>query len=182
MTVLNRSLELAEGLARRRLRLVLAESCTGGRASAELIEVPGISTWFCGAAVTYRESVKRDWLRVSAAVLRQSTAESQETTDAMALGVLSITSEADLACAITGHLGPNVDLAVDGWLFLAIATRASSNTSSKTEPTADLVLPQVVYQNSIRLQSQQRPQRQVEAAHWMLGEIADFLSRLPSES
>ena len=64
-------LELAESLGRGQLSgrrranaLVLAESCTGGLAAAALATIPGISRWFCGSAVTYRDQTKIDWLAV----------------------------------------------------------------------------------------------------------------------
>lgn len=175
----DRKQELAQGLAHRRLHLVLAESCTGGRAAALLTEVPGISQWFCGSSVTYRESVKHQWLQVAEELMHQHTAESQQTSDSMALGALSNTNEADLACAITGHLGPGVEIAVDGLVFLSIATRSSPMDNCDSAAAKVSTSPAVIiYRNTRRLDSTSRTQRQLEAARWMLGEILDLLPRI----
>jgi len=97
--------QLAHRLAETRMRLVLAESCTGGLVAATLATIPGISQWFCGSAVTYRDQTKIDWLDVSATHLVHLTAVSEEVAGEMATGVLQGTQEADLAVSITGHLG-----------------------------------------------------------------------------
>ena len=86
------------------MRIVFAESCTAGLASAQLAQVPGISDWMCGSAVTYRESVKQDWLGIDAAMLAKHTAVSAAVTRQMSEQVLRRTPEADLSVAVTGHL------------------------------------------------------------------------------
>ena len=47
-------------------KVVFAESCTCGMAAALLGEVPGISNYFCGSQVVYRDLSKIDWLGVDA--------------------------------------------------------------------------------------------------------------------
>ncbi len=88
------------------VRLVLAESCTGGTLSGALMQVPGVSKVFCGSAVTYREDTKVNWLGVRPETLRLHSAVSAETTEEMARGVLWATPEADIGFAVTGHYGP----------------------------------------------------------------------------
>ena len=61
--------KVVDRLADRQMRIVLAESCTGGMISAELAKVPGVSQWLCGSAVTYRSPTKVEWLNVDAGVL-----------------------------------------------------------------------------------------------------------------
>lgn len=99
--------ELALILERRNLRLVLAESCTAGLAAAQLARVPGISRYLCGSAVVYQEATKTAWLGVPAEYFQPGGpgVVSGETAAAMADGVLERTPPADLAVAITGHLG-----------------------------------------------------------------------------
>jgi nicotinamide-nucleotide amidase len=169
-----RTRELAQRLAQLNLRLVLAESCTGGKAAALLTEVPGISQWFCGSAVTYRELTKQEWLQVPEEILQQYTAESQEASDSMALGVLARTSEADLGCAITGHLGPGVDSKVDGLVFLSIARKLGSAVGPQESRQASPA--SIGYRSASRLRSATRSDRQREAAQWMLHEIVKFLA------
>jgi nicotinamide-nucleotide amidase len=173
---------IAEKLTRLRLTVVLAESCTGGMAASLITEVPGVSECFCGSAVTYRETTKEAWLNVPHSVLKQFTAESQETSDAMAIGTLAKTPEADLCCAITGHLGPGVDPAIDGVIYLSLAQRPSTQPKGaktdlkKIEATQGIPVLQIVRQEVYRLQSQERIKRQREAAEKMLQHIGQYLN------
>ena len=114
---------LANELSRRRLKIVFAESCTGGLVSAVLAGVPGISEWLCGSAVTYRCNTKVAWLGVSASEIDLHTAVSREVAQQMATGVLEKTPEADLALSITGHLGPNAPQGFDGLVFVGVGIR-----------------------------------------------------------
>jgi PncC family amidohydrolase len=110
-------------------RLVLAESCTGGLAAATLARIPGISEFFCGSAVVYRNATKAAWLGVPAEQLEDPAIGpvSSRTAEDMARGVLARTSEADLAAAVTGHLGPEAPDGLDGEIFLATADRAETD-------------------------------------------------------
>jgi PncC family amidohydrolase len=96
--------QLAWQLHHHQTKIVFAESCTAGLVSAILAQVPGISNWLCGSAVTYQESVKHDWLRIDTIALREHTAVSRQVTDMMAEEVLRMTSAAGISVAITGHL------------------------------------------------------------------------------
>ena len=155
-------LNIAQSLQSNNARVVFAESCTGGMAAALLTQVPGISDFFCGSAVTYREQTKRGWLEVPAEITERFTAESQPTTDAMAIGVLEKTPEATVACAITGHLGPDAAADVDGIVFMSIARQSPEG-------------PTVVAGERYRLNGIERVERQLEAAEWMLGRLARWL-------
>ena len=59
----------------------------------------------------------------SRSVLKRFSAESAEATCQMAEAVLKKTPEANLAAAITGHLGPQAPVEIDGKIFMAIALR-----------------------------------------------------------
>jgi PncC family amidohydrolase len=119
--------ELFALLERRRIRLAAAESCTGGGFASALVGVPGVSQWFCGSAVTYRDDTKHRWLGVRAADLANPaiTAVSETVARAMAAGVLERTPEADCALATTGHLGPAAPPGQDGLVYLGFASRMS---------------------------------------------------------
>lgn len=121
--------QLVKKLAQHELKLVLAESCTGGLVAAQLAKVPGVSNWLCGSTVTYRSETKSAWLNIDPDVIDRHTAVSSEVVVAMVQGVMRITPEADIAGAITGHLGPNAPLGFDGIVFVATAMRADSNPS-----------------------------------------------------
>lgn len=106
-------------------RLVLAESCTGGLAAAALTVVPGISDYFCGAAVTYRNETKAGWLAVSRVDLDNPRIGpvSSEVAAQMCIGILQQTPEADLAAISTGHLGPQAPPDQDGVVWLGVMSR-----------------------------------------------------------
>jgi PncC family amidohydrolase len=111
-------------LRARNLRLVLAESCTGGLAAALLARIPGVSEFLCGSAVVYQVETKARWLRVSRRLLRQHRAVSAEVASAMVAGALAQTPHADISAAVTGHLGPGAPPAQDGLVFVAFTRRA----------------------------------------------------------
>ncbi len=159
---------LAVVLEHHGLKVVFAESCTGGLVSAALAAIPGISRWLCGSAVTYTESAKIEWLGVSTAELKQHSAVSARVTRAMAAGVLSRTPEAELAVAVTGHLGPAAPHELDGVLFIVGLARTGSLTEPKLHQSA--------------LHSDSRPDRQVEAATAVLNMARIWAERLRSDA
>ena len=114
---------LSDVLLARKRRLILAESCTAGQVAASLGLRPGVSGALCGSFVTYRNSLKRDVLGIAADVLEHPGAVSREVAEAMAVGALARSTEADLAGSVTGHLGPNDPPELDGTVFFGIATR-----------------------------------------------------------
>lgn len=154
--------KLATLLADQKVRIVLAESCTAGLASAILAQNPGISQWHCGSAVTYREATKQAWLDVAASDLKQFSAVSEPVAVQMALGVLEKTPEADFAASITGHLGPDAPESLEGVVFVAIAQRANSATELRG-------------MRRIELQATQRADRQNEAAATMLHILSESI-------
>lgn len=117
--------ELARRLSASGRKLVLAESCTAGLTAAQLARVPGVSANFCGSAVVYRETTKTAWLGVPASNFQNDGpgVVSGATAEAMARGVLAQTPEADIAVAITGHLGPGAPPELDGVTFHGWAIR-----------------------------------------------------------
>ena len=83
------------------LKLVTAESCTGGLLASLLTDVPGMSHAFERGFVTYTHEAKQEMLGVPAAVLDTDGAVSEACARAMAEGALAH-SHADLAVSITG--------------------------------------------------------------------------------
>ncbi|HET6424444.1 MAG TPA: CinA family protein [Planctomycetaceae bacterium] len=159
------ALALATELREKGLKIVFAESCTAGLASATLARIPGISEQHCGSAVVYRLDTKHEWLGVSRGLLEDPGPVSKEVAEAMATGVLKKTPEADIAAAITGHLGPNAPAGQDGLIWMAVASRAGSpNVSAK----------------STHLKWMERDIRQIEAAEHLLNYAAEAVTRLPS--
>lgn len=87
------------------LRIVTAESCTGGLIGGCLTAVPGSSDVFDRGFVTYSNTAKTAMLGVPADLLRREGAVSEPVAIAMAEGALAA-SGADLAVAVTGISGP----------------------------------------------------------------------------
>lgn len=98
--------QVAARLCRNDLKLITAESCTGGLLASELTAVAGSSAWFEGAFVTYRLSAKERMLHVPSQVLVRYGAVSEPTARAMAEGALAA-SDANVSVAITGVAGPD---------------------------------------------------------------------------
>ncbi|MDF1854171.1 CinA family protein [Pseudooceanicola sp.] len=113
------------------LKLVTAESCTGGMVGAALTEVPGSSAVVLGGVVAYANSAKRRLLNVPRETLANHGAVSEEVALAMADGALAAFG-ADLAVAITGIAGPGgAGDKPEGRVCFAIA-RTGVETRSET--------------------------------------------------
>ena len=87
------------------LKLVTAESCTGGLVGAVLTEIAGSSEVFERGFVTYSNQAKMQMLGVSGDILNTHGAVSEAAVRAMAEGALAH-SPADVSVAITGVAGP----------------------------------------------------------------------------
>ncbi len=90
---------------KRKLKLVTAESCTGGLVAAALTAIAGSSDVVERAFVTYANEAKREMLGVSWDALLGHGAVSEPVARAMAAGALA-RSQADLAVSVTGVAGP----------------------------------------------------------------------------
>lgn len=89
----------------RGLKLVLAESCTGGLVGSRITDVPGSSEYFLGGVVAYAYEAKADLLGVSWDTLNTKGAVSRETVLEMARGIRNL-MKADIAMSVSGIAGP----------------------------------------------------------------------------
>ena len=103
--LLDAARKVVEANRARGLRIVAAESCTGGLVAAALTEIPGSSDVVEAGFVTYADEAKMDLLGVSLDVLETFGSVSVATAWSMAQGALAKT-RADTAVAITGIAGP----------------------------------------------------------------------------
>lgn len=92
-------------LKERHLKLVTAESCTGGGLSFWITAIPGSSDWFERGLVTYSNEAKEELLGVKKETLERFGAVSEETACEMAKGALKY-SHGNISIAITGIAGP----------------------------------------------------------------------------
>jgi nicotinamide-nucleotide amidase len=89
----------------RSLRIVTAESCTGGLVAAALCAIPGASDVFERGFVAYTNRAKQEMLGVSGDLIADLGAVSEPIARMMAEGAVE-NSHAHLSVAITGVAGP----------------------------------------------------------------------------
>ena len=99
------SKQVGDALKNAKLKLVTAESCTGGWVGEAVTAVAGSSDWFERGFITYSNAAKREVLGVAAVTIQQHGAVSEETAREMVLGALKH-SRAQISVAITGVAGP----------------------------------------------------------------------------
>lgn len=103
--------QIGDLLRRRGLKLVFAESCTGGLISHRITNIPGSSDYFLGSVIAYANEAKERLLGVNHQTLLDYGAVSRETALEMARGVrLALTPdfgvEQVIGLSITGIAGP----------------------------------------------------------------------------
>jgi nicotinamide-nucleotide amidase len=89
----------------RRVKIVTAESCTGGLIAGLLTEIPGSSATVERGFVVYSNRAKEEMLNVPGDLIADAGAVSEPVVRAMAEGALA-ESRANLAVAVTGVAGP----------------------------------------------------------------------------
>jgi len=122
--LLDEAARLLDCLRGAEMRLVTAESCTGGLITALLTEIPGSSDVVERGFVSYSNAAKQESLGVSAHLLAAHGAVSEAVARAMAEGAL-VQSHADIAVSVTGLAGPSGsgDKKPVGLVHLAVACR-----------------------------------------------------------
>ena len=97
---------LGKILLDKKLKLGLAESCTGGYISHLITSVSGSSSYFNGCVVPYHNEFKHSLLNVDQSIFETSGAVSKDCVIAMVKQTL-IKFNADVAIAVSGIAGPN---------------------------------------------------------------------------
>ncbi len=135
--------ELIKKLEAKKLKLVTAESCTGGLIAATIIAVPGSSKVFDRGFITYSNEAKTDLLCVPEELIKKHGAVSREVAEAMARGACS---KGNIAIAATGIAGPETsEHKPVGLVYLAVCyqgkTRVIENhiSGSRIEIQAETV-------------------------------------------
>jgi nicotinamide-nucleotide amidase len=103
---LHSSMQLAALLLQKKLKLVTAESCTGGLIAAACTDLAGSSDWFERGFVTYSNASKTEMLDVEGQLIASHGAVSEAVARAMAQGALQH-SAAQVSLAVTGIAGPS---------------------------------------------------------------------------
>ena len=97
--------EVFNSLLSRNETLSAAESCTGGWISSEITSIPGSSSVFWGAVVSYSNNSKTVLLDVDPLLIENAGAVSSGVAKSMAWGIKKI-SGSDWSLSVTGIAGP----------------------------------------------------------------------------
>lgn len=112
--------KLITSLAKKRLTLAVAESCSGGYASFLLTKTPGSSKVFKGGVITYSLDTKERLLKIPPSLLKKTQGVSKEVAASLAKGVKK-KFNSSIGASIVGFAGPRAKKGVKaGTIFIAI--------------------------------------------------------------
>ena len=97
---------LNEVLRKKKIKISVAESCSGGLISYNLTKLPGSSKYFIMGVICYSNESKIKFLKVKKETLLKYGAVSVETCKQMCNNLLKI-SKSNIAISITGIAGPD---------------------------------------------------------------------------
>jgi nicotinamide-nucleotide amidase len=128
-----RPLEAVVGdlLASQRLRIAVAESCTGGLVTSRLTDVAGSSRYVQQSVVAYANEAKVSLLGVPMSVIDEHGAVSEPVAAAMAAGVRE-RARVDVAVGITGVAGPGGGTAAKPVGMVAVAALTPGQARART--------------------------------------------------
>ena len=151
---------LGARLVMKGLKLVTAESCTGGWIAKVLTDIAGSSDWFDSAIVSYSNEAKKHFLKVPDGILLDHGAVSENTVLAMQQGIFMETG-ADAGISVSGIAGPGggSEEKPVGTVWIAVSMRGQMVHTQKFLFEGD--------RNQVRLQA-------VEAA---LGSLLELVER-----
>ena len=98
--------KLVKELAKKKLKIAFAESCTGGMLASEITSISGASKVFGLGLVTYSNQAKISILKVNKNIIQKCGAVSPQCCQAMVKNLAKI-SKAQINVSITGIAGPN---------------------------------------------------------------------------
>ena len=93
-------------LRKKKIKIAVAESCSGGLISYNLTKLPGSSKYFIMGVICYSNASKIKFLKVKKETLLKYGAVSVETCKQMCKNLLKI-SKSNIAISITGIAGPD---------------------------------------------------------------------------
>ena len=102
----NQLKNLTTKLKKNKIKVAVAESCTGGLISYNLTKIPGASKFFMVGIVSYSNISKLDLLKVRKKILTKYGAVSAEICKEMCNNLLKI-SKTNIAISVTGIAGPD---------------------------------------------------------------------------
>ena len=130
------SKKLVERLRVRGETLASAESCTGGLIAKSITDIPGSSSVFFGACVTYTNEVKAALLGVEPSLIERESEVSYACAEAMAEGGRARIGTT-YALSTTGYAGPGGGTEKDpvGTVYIGISTPNGTFSERFSAPT-----------------------------------------------
>ena len=109
-------------LKTKKLKLAVAESCTGGMLGGMITRIPGSSEYFQGGVIGYHTKVKEDLLKVPPEIIKKYGEVSKQVAKLMAEGVRRC-CHSDIGISITGIAGPGgaTEKKKVGLVYMALA-------------------------------------------------------------
>ena len=109
-------------LKTKKLKVAVAESCTGGMLGEMITRIPGSSKYFQGGVISYNAKIKEDLLKVPPEVIKKYGEVSKEVAQLMAEGVRRC-CHIDIGISITGIAGPGgaTEKKKVGLVYMALA-------------------------------------------------------------
>ena len=98
--------EIVNLLKRKKLKIAIAESCTGGMLSSDITSVSGSSKVFTLGVVAYSNQSKIKVLKVSKKIIKKYGSVSEQVCKAMVKNVSKI-AKTNISVSITGIAGPS---------------------------------------------------------------------------
>lgn len=131
MRKINIAVKIGKLLAKNKMTLAVAESCTGGLISHKITNVPGSSAYFLLGVVAYSNEAKIKMLKIAPGIIKRHGAVSLETAVAMAAKVRKITG-ATLGLSSTGIAGPGgaTPKKPVGLVFISLSYEEGSNSGN----------------------------------------------------
>lgn len=116
--------QIHKSLIEKKKTLAVAESCTGGRVSYLLTQIPGSSQYFRLGIVAYSNKSKETVLRIPYSVIAKKGAVSKEVASQMAQRIRKL-AKTDLGIGITGIAGPSGETPRKpvGTVFIAVEAK-----------------------------------------------------------
>lgn len=128
--------DIAQLFTSQKIRLAVAESCTGGLLATAITKIEGASAYFNGGTIVYSDAMKISLLGVDESILEKYGAVSALTVCQMAAKVCELTNS-QVGIAISGIAGPDggTDKKPVGtvWIGLAIPKNLSQKKAKKAK-------------------------------------------------
>lgn len=90
----------------KKIRIAVAESCTGGMIAEKITDIPGSSNCFSHGVVSYSDEAKSQFFKIKVDTLENHGAVSQVVAEQMAEGVIQY-NDCDISVSVTGIAGPS---------------------------------------------------------------------------